>query len=162
MLPRSTAVLLCCSDIMYGSIGAWLYRYVAGVELNGLDTIVVRPRMAFDWTLMKRMQAEVVTVKGRVAVQYTRGGEEGRDVELDVTLPSNTRAVVVMEPTSRGGTCHALWESNTLLIDRRAGVMAGSTRDGEVEGVAAVTVDVHGAVSLEVGGGRYRFHAKWS
>ena len=148
---------------MYGSVGAWLYRYVAGVELNGLERIVIRPRMAFDWTLMKRMQAEVVTVMGAVAVAYERSGEGGSEVDMEVTVPLNTRAVVVMEPLVKGGACQSVVEGSTLLYESQAAVGGDGMRLRAVDGVTAASVDaVTGAVSFEVQGGSYRFTARWS
>jgi hypothetical protein len=57
---------------MFNSIGSWFYRYLAGIELNGLSTILVHPRMSHDAELLKYIEAEVVTIKGRVHVKWLR------------------------------------------------------------------------------------------
>ena len=148
------------NHIMYGSIGAWFYRYVAGLALNGLGVMSVRPRMPYDWRLMRRLQAEVVTIKGPLAVAYERGGEEGEEVEMEVTVPLNARAVVTMEPLVEGGKCKEIWEGGVLLYEGKRGVGSGKVAD--VEGVGAVTVDGEtGAVSVDVEGGKFSFTAKW-
>ena len=142
---------------MYGSIGAWLYRYVAGVELSGMEALTIRPRMATDWRLMRRMQAEVVTVKGAVAVAYDRSGEQGAVVELTVAVPANTRATVVLEPAVQGTACLAIWESGHLVYERNSRGALDA-----VEGVAAASVEAGtGAISIGVEHGRYRFRAQW-
>ena len=157
-------LLLLTADIMYGSIGAWFYRYVAGLELNGLEAIVIRPRMALDWTLMKRMQAEVVTVKGPLAVSYERSGDDGSVVEMEVIVPLNTRAVVVMEPLVKGGVCRTLWEGSNVVYESMHGSgVHERLLVSDVEGVHAVRVDADtGTVSVEVQGGGYRFRAAWT
>ena len=35
------------NHIMFGSVSAWFYRYVAGVQLNGLQDITIRPAMGY-------------------------------------------------------------------------------------------------------------------
>ena len=147
---------------MYGSIGTWFYRYVAGVELNGLDTLTIRPRMPFNATLMRRMHAEIVTLKGPVAVAYERSGDDGREVDMKVTVPLNARAVVVLEPLLKGGACLSVWEGSTLVYKRGVGATEEKVWLDGVAGVTAGSVDADtGAVSVEVEGGQYHFHAQW-
>ena len=165
------------NHIMYGSIGAWFYRYVAGIELNGLENIVIRPRQSFNMTLMPTLHAELVTVKGAITVEYERRSD-GSEIELIVGVPMNTVAEVVMEPLVEGGICRMIRDSNTgafVYQHTDSGSVQSHTNkhhrlgvhtDGvsEVVGVFAVHVDkMTGAVSIHVSGGgdKYRFIANW-
>lgn len=151
------------NHIMYGSIGAWFYKYVAGIELNGLQKIIVRPRQSYDMTLMPHLHAEVVTVKGPVTVDYERRGD-GSEIEMIVNVPANTNAVVVMEPLIKGGRCRMITESGIVVYQNNvSNRKRASEAKIEVEGISEVEVDANtGAVSVNVeGGGKYRFSAKW-
>ena len=154
------------NHIMYGSIGAWFYRYVAGIDLNGLSPILIGPRHSYDATLMRTLHAEVVTVRGSVSVDYERQGD-GSEIVMAVTVPLNTEAVVVMEPLVKGGACQTIRESGRVVyetghlggVDEEADIQQA---EREVGGVGRVTVDEEtGAVSLQVQGGRYQFIATW-
>ena len=154
------------NHIMFGSIGAWFYRDVAGVQLDGLDHIAVRPRMAHDATLMPEVHAEVVTVKGPVTVDYVRSqGEAQQSVELRVQLPHNSRGTVHLEPLLKNGRCALLTEGGRPLMKQQtaaSGVYGEGLYVYEVDGVEDVSVDDStGVVSVRVGAGSYTFTAHW-
>ena len=150
------------NHIMFGSIGAWFYRDVAGVRLNALQEVEVRPRMPLDLTLSPSLAAEVVTVKGSVHVQYERSAAGA--IDLTVTIPLNTNGRVVFEPLLAGGRCSLLKEGESVLYRRAAAQNrhAAVAAVDEVAGVAAVAEEADtGVMHVQLGAGTYRFTALW-
>ena len=75
-----------------GSVGEWLYRQVAGIDLHpegvGYDRIVIRPRPGGGMTYAS---AEYDSVRGVIGSAWQLSGDEFR---LRVTIPPNTTATV--------------------------------------------------------------------
>jgi alpha-L-rhamnosidase len=115
-----------------GSVGEWLYRYVAGIDLGepGYGRIVIRPRPGGSLT---HARAGYDSVRGRISSSWKI---EGDRFVLEVLIPPNTTATVHVPSTddvSEGGR----------LVDEAVGVEFLRAGDGE-------TV-------LSVGSGRYEF-----
>ena len=103
---------------MFNSIGGWFYRYLAGIELNALKTIIVHPRVTYDPDLLDHVEAEVMTIKGRVHVEWTRVSTES--LLLSVSVPNNVDALVVFDPLLRNGRCSKLLCQDALVWSRTA------------------------------------------
>jgi alpha-L-rhamnosidase len=120
----------------YGAIGEWMYRVMAGVEIDesapGYKHILIQPRPGGGFTSAK---ASHDTPYGRVASAWTLAG--GR-FELAVDVPPNTRATVRLPKAQLAGVT----EGGQPLA-AGAGV-SGPRQDGD-------------AVVLELGSGSYRF-----
>ncbi|MGR6544384.1 family 78 glycoside hydrolase catalytic domain [Paenibacillus tundrae] len=90
----------------YGSIGEWLYRYVAGIradaERPGFQGIHIEPQPGpgLDW-----VEASVETMYGKVLSGWTR--QEQGEMQLRVVVPANTTATVVLPDAG----------SNSVLLD---------------------------------------------
>src|ERR687894_1520609 len=85
-----------------GSVGEWLYRYVAGIELGtpGYGHIVIRPHPGGDLAYAK---GEYDAVRGRISSSWRI---EGDLFVLEVLVPPNTTATVhvpLAEGVSEGG-----------------------------------------------------------
>lgn len=119
-----------------GSVGEWLYRHVAGIDLDpraaGYGRIVIRPRPGGDLT---HARADYDSVRGKIVSAWS---VEGDRFELEVAIPPNTTATVHV-PAANG-----------------AEVTEGGGPAGEAEGVEPLREDGEEAV-LSVGSGRYRF-----
>jgi alpha-L-rhamnosidase len=78
-----------------GSVGEWLYRYVAGIGLGtpGYGQIVIRPRPGGSLT---HARAEYDSVRGRISSSWKI--EDGRFV-LEALIPPNTTATVHVPST---------------------------------------------------------------
>src|SRR5690606_29667100 len=78
----------------YGSVGEWLYRYVAGLEVDpaapGYKHVIVRPRPGGGITWVR---ARYASVRGPIGVVWRV--EEGT-MTLDLELPANTTATVYL------------------------------------------------------------------
>jgi len=119
-----------------GSIGEWLYRSVAGIDQEAgalaYDRILIRPQLGGDLTWAR---ASYHAMRGVIRSAWKL---EGTAFELDVEVPVNTVARVVL-PTS--------------TVD---GVLEGGRPVPDVDGVVVHGVDKGGLV-LEVGSGSYAF-----
>jgi alpha-L-rhamnosidase len=120
----------------YGAIGEWMYRVMAGIDLDeaapGYEHILIQPRPGGGIT---SVSASHETPYGRVASAWTRA--DGR-FELTVEVPPNTRATVRLPKAQLASVTEG---GNPL-------------RDGN--GVSGRRQDGDDAV-VDVGSGRYQF-----
>jgi len=95
----------------YGSIGHWLYRVVAGLDVDpsapGYQHAIIRPRPGGELTWAK---AEYASAYGKIVSDWS--WEDGR-FHLAVTLPTNTSATVHLPAATADGVT----ESGLPLVD---------------------------------------------
>jgi alpha-L-rhamnosidase len=130
---------------MFGSVGAWLYKALAGINLapgtTGFERILIQPQIVRDLT---HASGSTMTVRGEVACAWSR---TERSVRIEVTIPAGSEAEVVIPK----------------LGIRNVKVTEGSqtiwTDDKYIVGAAGVTgaEDKDGAIRIKTGGGRYVF-----
>jgi len=88
----------------YGAVGAWMYRTVAGLELDpsqpGYRHILFRPRPGGSLTWA---EASLDTPHGLAAIRWER---EGTGLRLDVTVPEGAQAT--LQPPTGYGEARAL------------------------------------------------------
>ncbi|CAF1173680.1 unnamed protein product [Didymodactylos carnosus] len=97
---------------MFDSIGAWFYRYLAGVQLNGFaEDIAVRPRLT---VLLRNMEAEVHTINGPILVAWQRHTDD-KAVTYDVTIPNSLHSIITFEPVQPTARCMSIVESGVLI-----------------------------------------------
>ncbi len=115
-----------------GSVGEWLYRYVAGIDLGspGYGRIVIRPRPGGSLT---HARAEYDSVRGRISSFWRI---EGDRFVLEALVPPNINATVYV-PTTHD-------------------VSEGGRPVEEADGVEIVRAG-EGETVLDVGSGRYEF-----
>ena len=135
------------SHPMHGSIGAWFYKYLAGIQADpdepGWARIHVRPYPVGDLT---SAQASLETLRGTVAVRWERGDKR---FSLEVAIPANSQATVSVPLL--GGCDATVQEGGTPVWE------GGVFRSG-VPGVRSATLDEDaGHVRFEVGSGTYQF-----
>ena len=118
----------------FGSVMAWVYRRVAGIDTaedgTGFHRLVIAPERS---RLMGSASAEYESVYGRIA---TRWKDDGKVFTLDVTIPANVRATVTV-PAAEGSE---LYEGGRK--------MSSEVRNGGRE--------------VEVGAGEYHFETRGS
>ena len=130
---------------MFGSVGAWFYKALAGINLapgtTGFEKILIAPQMVRDLT---HASGSTRTVRGEVGCAWSR---KELCVRVEVTIPFGSEAEVVIPKLgirnvkiSEGG--QTIWASDMF-----------------VAGAAGVTgaVDKDGAIRIKTGGGRYAF-----
>lgn len=120
-----------------GSVGEWLYRYVAGIDVDpdlpGYERIVIRPHPGVGLT---RVRATYDSIRGRIESAWQIDGDA---LIVQATIPANTTATVYL-PTSNVAT----------ITEKGVPVR-------EAEGVGTVRVEAGQAVVI-VGSGTYTFH----
>jgi alpha-L-rhamnosidase len=120
----------------YGAIGEWMYRVMAGIDLDeaapGYKHVLIQPRPGGGVT---SVSASHETPYGRVMSAWTRTDTR---FELGVAVPPNTKATVRLP----GATLASVTEGDGPLA--------------EGNGITAPRQD-GGDVVVELGSGRYRF-----
>lgn len=131
---------------MFGSIDAWFYRNLAGiVPLEpGFSRVMIKPNMPSN---LKHCSASLYTVRGLVAVEWNR---EGNELSLTVTIPVNTTAEVHVPKISGPGSM-IIKEGDRVVWSDGKVVNIGN-------GILSVR-DTSSHVIIEVGSGRYSFTA---
>ncbi|MFD0712838.1 family 78 glycoside hydrolase catalytic domain [Paenibacillus sp. GCM10027626] len=123
----------------YGAIGDWLYRYVAGLDMNEAEPaykrVRIHPRFGADG--LSTARAVLNSPYGRIESAWRI---DNGQVELSVIVPPNTSAEIVLP----GARLLEVAEGGRLLAD----VLA------EHRQTAAETTD---GVRFLVGSGRYHF-----
>jgi alpha-L-rhamnosidase len=122
-----------------GSVGEWLYRYVAGIDTDpkypGFERIIIHPHpgpgLAFA-------QASYESVRGRIVSNWTK---ENGSLVMDITIPANTTATVCVPASD----VSKVREGNALAK--------------RVSGVRYLRQEAGNAV-FEVGSGTYKFTVK--
>jgi alpha-L-rhamnosidase len=120
----------------YGAIGEWMYRVMAGIELDpaapGYKHVLIQPQSGGGFTNVK---ASHNSMYGRVSSAWTL--KDGR-FELAVEVPPNTRATVRLP----GAQLANVTEGSQALANGNG--ITGSRQEGD-------------AVVVEIGSGQYRF-----
>ncbi len=130
---------------MFGSVGSWFYKALAGINLapgtTGFEKVVIEPRLVRD---LFHASGSTRTVRGRVACSWSR---TELSVRVEVTVPFGSEAEVVLPKLglrdiriSEGGT--PVWAEGRYV--------------GGAAGVESA-VDKDGAIRFQTGGGRYVF-----
>ena len=125
----------------YGAIGDWMYRVVAGIEVDreapGYKHILIQPQPGGGLT---RARASHLSQYGRVTSAWEL--KDGR-IELTIDIPANTRATVRL-PNS----------STTAVSEGGKALVVG-------DGITSVTRDGDSLV-VKLGSGRYVFAYSWN
>jgi len=147
-LPQGGASSL--NHHMFNSIGAWFYRYLAGIHLNALQTIVIHPKMSYDYRLLTEINAEVVTIKGSIEVHWTRISQN--QIDLSVNIPNNANAILSFDRLIEQGKCMKLICNNEIIWIRDEMNLLNSdlTEDEST-----------GTMSIRIQSGEYTFTAYW-
>jgi alpha-L-rhamnosidase len=141
------------NHIMYGSIGAWFYSHLAGIDLSS-NIITIRPRMVSESKkhLMSKLDCQLSTLYGIIHVSYTRDEHDtiSNSILLHITIPPNTQGRIIFEPLFVGGQCKTLIENNKVIWSSDI----GSTLDIEKDSTT-------GLMTVHIGSGEYEFQALW-
>jgi len=130
---------------MFGSVGAWLYKALAGINLApgtvGFEALLLEPRMVRD---LRHASGSVRTLRGEVACAWSRtdGG-----VRVEAVVPVGSSAEIVIPKLNR---------RNVTVTEGGQAVWQDGKFTAGVAGVADAT-DGGGAIRITVGSGRYAF-----
>jgi alpha-L-rhamnosidase len=128
---------------MYGTIGSWFYKYLAGITFDpdypACERVVIKPYFPADLTFVK---ASLHTVQGKLVSHWERIDNALR---LQVAIPGNCTATVSL-PIGKAGTIR---EGDLVIWQGGApGVMPA--------GIAACRL-CGDRLEVSVGSGTYRF-----
>ena len=145
------------NHIMYGSVDAWFYSHLAGIDLSS-DVITIRPRMASEAKkhLMKKLDCQLSTLYGLVHISYTRDERDTmtNSILLHVTIPPNTQGRVMFEPLFAGAQCATLMEGDAIIWSTDN--LIRNHPDFRVEKDPET-----GLMMVHIGSGEYDFQAVW-
>ncbi len=125
---------------MYASVGAWLYRHLAGIQVahdaRGFSHVTIRPICPVELNFVR---GSVNTVRGEIESEWRR--IEG-EVALNVSIPVGCTAEIRLPQASSEARLH---------LDGKPFSSAG-----DVEGLVAANQSTD-AITVVVGSGRYHF-----
>jgi len=81
------------NHIMFGSIGAWFYRYIGGIKPNALDKLEISPAPVGPDSPVNSALVNYNSMKGLISVNWKKSKT---NYGMKVTIPSTTVARVVV------------------------------------------------------------------
>ncbi len=125
------------SHYAYGAAGEWLFKTVAGIDLDspGFRSIDIRPVPGGKIT---RARAQYKSINGMIECAWKISGKR---ITLDVTIPANTHARIFV-PTTQPDT---VTESGNAVA--------------QAQGITVVEQTAQ-ALTVQAGSGTYRFQAR--
>jgi len=142
------------NHIMFGSIGAWFYRSVAGIKPNGLKVIEVSPGPVGPNSEVTEVKASYDTIKGLVSSHWRKTKEA---YELHVLIPHHALGRIVVPHHDSKYT--ALYHDGSLLfeVDNH---QVGESVSINNKGIQEITALEDGSIELNVLSGYYHLHAR--
>ncbi len=130
---------------MFGSVGAWLYKALAGINMApgsvGFEKLIIQPQMVRDLTFAS---GSVMTLRGEVSCTWSRADKW---VRLEAVVPVGSSAEIIIPKFNL---------RNVKLTESGQPVWVV---DKYVPGVSGIesAIDKDGALRIKVGSGRYAF-----
>jgi len=136
------------NHIMLGSIDAWFYRYLAGIQLDpsapGWQRLRIKPHILGN---LQFASASLQTIRGLVSSRWTKGYNS---LEFQVTVPVNSQATVSI-PT--------VGLENVVITESGAVIWENGKPGRTVAGITGGRANKD-AVTFEVGSGVYSFSVR--
>jgi alpha-L-rhamnosidase len=130
---------------MFGSVGSWLYKALAGINLApesvGFEKIRIVPQMVRD---LRYAAGSTRTVRGEVSSSWSR---DDRTVRLEVVIPVGSEAEVVIPGFNL---------ENVVIKEGDQAVWDGQGYTAGVQGIRSVEKAQAGFL-IKIGSGRYAF-----
>jgi len=138
------------NHIMFGSIGAWFYRYIGGIKPNGLDEIELSPAPVGPGSPVTQATVSYDSIKGLIGVDWTK---EEKFYGMQVMIPSTTTARVIIPHHD---------SPYTRLVVNGALVADFSSIERQLypfKGIDDLVLRSDGCIELKVQPGKYSFLA---
>ena len=146
---------------MFSPIASWFYRCVAGIQLGGLSGIVVHPRLQHDHSILSSVHMEVQSGMGMVSSSWESEWAE-RKLQLNVTIPNNAQARLVVEVPKKSGQWSELRVNGQDMVGLGGAGKEGSRRrQSRLSGVSSWRELEEGAMELSVSSGTFTFDGRW-
>jgi alpha-L-rhamnosidase len=133
---------------MFGSVGAWLYKALAGIDQAegsvGFEKLRLAPQVVRDLT---HASGSIETLRGPVSVEWDRGD---KSLKVEVVIPVNSRAEVVLP----------VWNLRSVVLrEGEAVIWSDETYRPGDPGIVGVKAD-RGRLVVSAGSGRYVFELR--
>jgi alpha-L-rhamnosidase len=132
---------------MFGSVGAWFYRALGGINLDadgaGYRHLRIEPQVVED---LRSVSATVDTIRGRVSSSWTRAAD---GITLEVIVPVGSDAKIVV-PKSEELTDVTVREGDRVVWEKGRYV-------GGDAGLRGASAGKDGRIVFEAGSGHYVF-----
>ena len=130
---------------MFGSIGAWFYRALAGINIapdsEAYKKLVIKPQMVRDLT---HASGSLSTINGEVSCAWSKGD---RHVKLEAVIPVGSEALIYIPVFKL---------RNLQLTEGGTVVFADSQLKTSLPGIKSIEAK-GGNLIIQVGSGRYAF-----
>jgi alpha-L-rhamnosidase len=130
---------------MFGSVGSWLYKTLAGIDLDAevpaYEKVRFEPRLVRDLT---HCSGSIETVRGRIVSSWQRAD---KGLKLDVVVPMGSEAEVVLPKLNL---------QDVVLTEGGAKIWSGKKAAATVPGLLECRETDQGFV-LRIGSGTYAF-----
>jgi len=133
------------NHIMFGSIDAWFYKVLAGINIDpagsGFKRVIIKPYVVGD---LSHVSASIETMRGLISSSWRKNGHS---LAFNIALPVNTQAKISIPKMKLGNAMikesgKAVWENGSYL--------------GGIVGITGASED-EAYVAFEVGSGSYSF-----
>jgi len=141
------------NHIMFGAIGAWFYRSLAGIKPNGLKVIEISPGPVGPNSKLTEVKASYDSMKGLVSVYWKKTSQA---MLLDVVIPHGALGRIIVP--HHDYKYSAVYRDGTLLFD--VANKNGDFVEIEYNGVQNVKELDDGSVEINVKSGIYRLEAR--
>jgi len=136
MLPFQGPGMNSRNHIMFGSVGSWFYRSLAGIHPNALTNIEIAPPSLSPNSEITFTSASYDSLKGLISSSWSRSSS---NYKLKVQIPTNTNALIRL-PIVKNAPYSALYESETLIWNMKQQVLSSLPK-----GLQSVSVNAEGA-----------------
>jgi alpha-L-rhamnosidase len=141
------------NHIMFGSIGAWFYSHLAGINIQS-DFFIIRPKMISEQNkyLLDKIDCQLSTLYGLVHISYTRNENEtfANSILLRITIPLNIKAKIIFEPLFLHARCVMLTEGDNVIWS--------DFQNNENQVIHDVKTEL---MTVEIGSGQYVYQVFW-
>jgi alpha-L-rhamnosidase len=140
------------NHIMFGSVGAYFYRHLAGIRPNALTTIEIAPPSLKMECPLHTVNASYDSLKGMIRVFWER---TKTGFHLQTEIPTNTQGLIRIPVVKGTHGYSTLMEKDTLLWEK--GILASTLSEGILD--VASDEDNGSFFSIRVMSGAYDFTA---
>ena len=108
------------NHVMFGSIDAWFFRSLAGIqtmeETPGYEKFIIHP--FFPNEGLNSVSASVQTIKGEISSRWKRNGDQ---IKLEITIPANSEGTIKLPHSFRNLTINniPLHKRENIILQKK-------------------------------------------
>lgn len=111
------------NHVMFGSIDAWFFRSLAGIQtiegIAGYERFIIQP--FFPDKGLYRVSASIQTIKGEISSRWVRNDNQ---IKLEIMIPTNTEATIKLPVSSHNITINhiSLSKRKDIILQEEANI----------------------------------------